>query len=41
MLAVLSPAVARYCSILLKRTGAKIAYLHDQRSILEKGRRRK
>lgn len=32
---VLSPAVAQKCSILLKRTGAKIAYINDQRSILE------
>ena len=33
--AVLSPREKEKCSILLKRTGAKIAYLNDQRSILE------
>jgi len=32
---ILSPATAEKCSILLKRTGAKIAYIQDQRSILE------
>jgi len=31
---VLSPAPSKKCSILLKRTGAKIAYINDQRSIL-------
>ena len=34
-LAVVSPAIAKKCSILLKRTGVKISYLHDQRSLLE------
>lgn len=34
-LAILSPSDKGKCSILLKRTGAKIAYLNDQRSILE------
>lgn len=34
--AILSPAMADRCSILLKRTGAPIAYINDQRSILEK-----
>ena len=34
-LTVVSPAIAKKCSILLKRTGAKISYLHDQRSLLE------
>lgn len=33
--AVLLPAISKKCSILLKRTGAKIAYINDQRSILE------
>ncbi len=33
-LAVVSPATSRKCSILLKRTGAKIAYLNDQKSLL-------
>ncbi|MDP1718950.1 MAG: NYN domain-containing protein [bacterium] len=32
---IISPAVSRKCSILLKRTGAKIAYLNDQKSIIE------
>lgn len=31
---VLSPGVVEKCSILIKRTNAKIAYLNDQRSIL-------
>lgn len=34
LLVILSPSVERKCSILLKRTGTKIAYLNDQRSIL-------
>ena len=29
------PAPASKCSVLLKRTGAKIAYIDDQRSLLE------
>lgn len=32
---ILSPALSKKCSILLKRTGAKISYLDDHRSILE------
>ena len=32
---ILSPGNAEKCSILLKRTGAPIAYINDQRSILE------
>jgi len=32
---ILSPAPAEKCSILLKRTGAKISYLSDQKSILQ------
>lgn len=32
---ILSPAPAQKCSILLKRTNAQIAYLNDQRSLLE------
>jgi len=32
---ILSPAPAEKCSILLKRTGASIAYINDQRSLLE------
>ena len=35
MLTVLSPSNPKKCSILLKRTNVKIAYLNDQRSILE------
>jgi uncharacterized LabA/DUF88 family protein len=33
--AILSPAIAKKCSVLLKRTNAKIAYINDQRIILE------
>ncbi len=32
---ILSPATAKKCSILLKRTQAEIAYINDQRNILE------
>ena len=32
---ILSPSMAERCSILLKRTGAPIAYINDQRSLLE------
>jgi len=32
---ILSPSNYKRCSILLKRTNAKISYLNDQRSILE------
>jgi len=32
---ILSPALPEKVSLLLKRTGADIAYIHDQRSILE------
>lgn len=32
---ILSSAIAQKCSILLKRTGARIAYINDQQSILE------
>lgn len=35
-LGILSPAPAKKCSILLKRTGARIAYISDQKNILEK-----
>jgi len=35
LVVVLSPAIQEKCSILLKRTGAKISYINDQRSILE------
>lgn len=31
LLAILSPSSEKKCSILLKRTGAKIAYINDQR----------
>ena len=33
---IVSPSVSAKCSVLLKRTGARIAYINDQRSILEK-----
>lgn len=36
LLAVLSPSLPYKCSILLKKTGAKIAYLNDQKNILRK-----
>lgn len=32
---ILSPTTVEKCSLLLKRTGAPIAYINDQRSILE------
>lgn len=32
---ILSPTPAEKCSVLLKRTGAPIAYINDQRTILE------
>lgn len=32
---ILSPAISRKCSILLKRTGADIAYINDQKTLLE------
>jgi uncharacterized LabA/DUF88 family protein len=32
---ILSPAFPKKCSILLKRTGARVAYIADQRFILE------
>lgn len=35
LLAILSPSSEKKCSILLKRTGARIAYVNDQRSHLE------
>ena len=34
-LGILSPAPAKKCSILLKRTNAPIAYINDQRNLLE------
>lgn len=35
LIAILSPSNEKKCSILLKRTNAKIAYINDQKSILE------
>jgi hypothetical protein len=35
LLSILSPSNAYRCSILLKRTEAKISYINDQRSNLE------
>lgn len=32
---ILSPSITKRCSILLKRTNASIAYINDQRGILE------
>jgi uncharacterized LabA/DUF88 family protein len=32
---VLSPSIPKKCSILLKRTGARISYINEQKSILE------
>ncbi|MFA6254885.1 MAG: NYN domain-containing protein [Patescibacteria group bacterium] len=34
ILTILSPSVEEKCSVLLKRTGAKIAYINNQQSIL-------
>lgn len=34
LLTILSPSIEKKCSILLKRTGVKIAYINDQKSIL-------
>src|SRR3989338_8813354 len=34
-LAIVSPAISKKCSILLKRTGAKIAYLNDQKALIK------
>lgn len=36
LVAVLSPGLQNKCSILLKRTGCKIAYINDQRKHLER-----
>ena len=41
LLAVLSPHPPGRCSILLKRTGAKISYINDQRSHLELSQKEK
>jgi len=38
---ILSPGNQKKCSILLKRTGAKISYLNDQKLLLELKRSRK
>ncbi len=35
MLAVLSPYDTKKCSVLLKKTGVKISYINEQKSILE------
>lgn len=37
---ILSPAPVKKCSILLKRTGAPIAYIDDQKDLLELRKRR-
>jgi uncharacterized LabA/DUF88 family protein len=36
LIGILSPANEKKCSILLKRTGAKIYYVSDQKTIIEK-----
>lgn len=41
LLIILSPSNEKKCSILFKRTGAKIAYINDQRSHLELIRKEK
>ena len=41
LFAILSPHPAAKCSVLLKRTGAKIAYLDDQRNLLEMSQKEK
>ncbi len=41
LLVVVSPSNEQKCSILLKRTGAKIAYINDQRSILRSDQKEK
>jgi len=41
LLVVLSPARKEKCSILLKRTGATISYINDQRSILYLSKKKK
>ncbi len=34
-LGIISPSLSAKCSVLLKRTGARIAYINDQRALLE------
>jgi len=41
LFAILSPRNTEKCSILLKRTGAKISYINDQRSNLELSQKEK
>ncbi len=38
---ILSPREEKNCSILLKRTGAKISYINDQKSLLESSQKEK
>ncbi len=35
LITLLSPREEKHCSILLKRTNSKIAYINDQKSILQ------
>ncbi len=35
LLVILSPSIEEKCSVLLKRTGAKIVYINDKRGILQ------
>lgn len=41
LLTILSPREEKNCSILLKRTGAKISYINDQKSLLESSQKEK
>ncbi|MDP3697579.1 MAG: NYN domain-containing protein [Candidatus Taylorbacteria bacterium] len=41
LLVILSPSNEKKCSVLLKRTGAKIAYINDQRSNIELAQKEK
>jgi len=41
VIAILSPSSEKKCSILLKRTGIKISYINDQRSILKSAQKEK
>ncbi|HEX9721921.1 MAG TPA: NYN domain-containing protein [Candidatus Paceibacterota bacterium] len=41
LLVVLSPHPKEKCSILIKRTGAPISYIHDQRTILSRTQKEK
>ena len=40
LLAIISPSNEKKCSILLKRTGAKISYINDKRSHFERAKKK-